>query len=305
MRWKSRVTALFIGFVVGVAIVFVFSFLMSFFENKTQDIQSTPPVKCEASFKSIDEIIAALKSDDVSVRRGVHRKLFVRPALQTTYFDYERDNEYPERAENVSWQLAQLNDGKAEAVIRFARLENPIAVVLREDDCGWFVIAVFSSWLRFDDYPSNDWFELKETIERGVFEILLRESTGDAVSYVRKVRVLKLIGDHFKQIAEVEEERIQPFENYYGKDWSNVKLISQSKLDFENPGRIKINTTEEQIKFEGEPSSQLFFSETDGTWHAKRKHWRTRNFKQMKLIEKKTGVMVWDNKSFEFRLQRQ
>jgi hypothetical protein len=52
---------------------------------------------------------------------------------------------------------------------------------LREDDCGWSVIAAFSSWLRFEDVFLGDWFELKETIERGVYEILLRDSTGDAV----------------------------------------------------------------------------------------------------------------------------
>jgi hypothetical protein len=43
------------------------------------------------------------------------------------------------------------------------------------------VIAAFSSWLRFEDVFLGDWFELKETIERGVYEILLRDSTGDAV----------------------------------------------------------------------------------------------------------------------------
>ena len=302
MRWKSRVTALLIGFVVGVAIVFVFKLLMSFFEDKKKEIQIKQQEMCESGFKSVDEIIAALQSEDVSLRRMIHKNLFVRPALQTTYFDYERDDNYPERAENVSLQYVRLDEGKPKAIIKFSRLENPVAVVLREDECGWSVIAAFSSWLRFEDVPSNNWFELKETVERGIYEILLRESTGDAVSYTRKVRLLKLIDGSFKQIAEFEEERIQPFENYNGKDWSNVKLLRQSNFDFENPGRIKIITIRTQIRFEGEPSSQMFFSEADGTWHTKRRHWRTRDFKQMKLSEEKTDVVVLDNKRLEFKL---
>lgn len=308
MRWKSRIAALLFGFAVGGAVVLVVNFIADFFKDKQQDVRAANWFRCEGeiTFKNIDEIIEALKSEDVNVRREVRKKLFVRPGLKTSYFDYERDINYPERAENVSSQFVQLDgDRRQEAIIRFARLENPVAIVLEEGTCGWQIIGTFSAWLRYEDYLYKDWFELRETVKQGVSEILLRDSTGDSTSYVRKARLLKLIDGSFKQIAEFEEENIEPFENYQGDDWSDVKLRQQSEVSFETRGQIKLKTSQEQIKYEGTPSTKVFFSESDGTWHTTRRHWRTRTFKQLIAIKEKVTTFIWNNERSEFQIERQ
>lgn len=307
MRWKSRVAALLFGFAFGGAVVLVVNLIAEFFKDKQQDVRAANWFRCEreSTFKNIDEIIAALKSDDLSVRREVRKKLFVRPILQTTYFDYERDINYPERAENISLQFVQLDgDRRQETIIRFARLENPVAIVLEEGACGWEVIGTFSAWLRNEDYPYKDWLELRETVKEGVSEILLRDSTGDSTSYFRKVRLLKLIDGGFKQVAEFEEENIEPFENYYGGDWSDVKLRHKSEVSFDKNGLIKIKVIQEQIKYEGTPSTKLFFSESDGAWHTTRRHWHTREFRQLKAIDEKVTTLIWDDKRLEFQIER-
>jgi len=305
MRWKSKIVALFVGFSVGVVVVFTFNFLKSFFESKPKPQTNVQSKQKGFRFKSIDEIIASLKSEDVSVRHSIHKKLFVNPALLTNYYDYQRDSAYPERAENISWQSAQLDDGNAEAIIRFTRLENPVAIILRQDDCGWRVIAAFSAWLRFEDYPYTVWFGLRESTTRGVYEILLRDSTGDSVSYQRKARLLKLIEGRFQQVAEFEEESISSVENYQGEDWADVKILRQSTANFENPKRIEINTTEEIIKFEGKPKQQNYFSESDGAFHTMRSRWRTASFKRIKFIEENKYVLVWDENDKMFRREGQ
>lgn len=307
MKWKPRVTALLAGFLVGVLIVFVFSVVANFFrkEKTFVKVSKQTETNCDAGFKSIDEIIAALKSEDVSVRRDIRKKLFVRPSVQTNYYDFKRDNEYPERAENLSTQFVQLDkDESKEAIIRFVRLEHPVAIVLKEDSCGWNVFAVFSAWLRFEEYPYGDWLELHETVECGVYEILLRESTGDATSYFRKARLLKLIDGNFKQIAEIEEENIQPLENYKGADWSDVKQRSQNIPSFENIGRIKIKSTKDEIKHNGASETYLFFSEMDGSWHTARRHWRTRSYELLKKNSATNKELIWNNQRADFQTEK-
>ncbi len=305
MRWKSKITALFVGFLVGVLIVFAFNLMKGFFESKPKPQISVQPKQEEVCFKSIDEIIGSLKSEDAGVRHAIHKKLFVNPALQTNYYDYERDSAYPERAENVFWQSVQFDDGKDEAIIRFTRLENPVAIILRQDDCGWRVIGTFSAWLRFEDYPYTVWFGLREATKRGVYEILLRDITGDSVSYQRKARLLKLIDGRFQQVAEFEEESISSVDNYQGEDWADVKRLRQSKANFENPKRIEINTTEEIIKCEGKPKMQNYFSESDGSFHTMRRHWRTASFKRLRFIKENNYVLIWDENEKMFLRKEQ
>ena len=82
--------------------------------------------------------------------------------------------------------------------------------MFKKKSCGWRLLTAVSSWLRFEDYPYENWLTLAETIEPGVHQLLIRESYGDASSYIRKARLLRLNGDALTQIAEIEEESIQP-----------------------------------------------------------------------------------------------
>src|SRR5262249_38339001 len=146
-------------------------------------------------------------------------RLLLRPDISTVYYDYERDIEYPERVDRARLEYVQFDDSEeSEALLTFVRFEHPMAVVLKKNVCGWQVAGALSSWLRFEDYPYTDWLSLPQTIKPGVHELLVRDSSGDASSYLRKARLLRLDHGAFKQIAELDEESINPVAGYSNSD---------------------------------------------------------------------------------------
>ena len=210
-HWISRLSAFLTGFGLGLVLFLIVSFGLGLLRSHRQtSTRREPPGQhvCGAadSFASPEEILAALKSDDVLVRREVFRRLFLRPGVATTYYDYERDRDYPERAERAGVKYVNLDDqSEAESVLTFMRYENPVALILKKEKCGWRLVGALGAWLRFEDYPYQDWLETPETVTRGVHEILLRESTGDATRYARKARLLKLLDGALVQVAEFSE----------------------------------------------------------------------------------------------------
>ncbi|HYY41421.1 MAG TPA: hypothetical protein VE775_01740, partial [Pyrinomonadaceae bacterium] len=195
-HWRSRLTAFLIGFSLSLCAVFSYSFIAGLFAGTPRRAAPVAQAGCvaEVYFADPDAILAALKSEDVSVRRDVFRRLFLRPGVATIYYDYERDREYPERAVEARVRYVNLDDdAEPEALLTFVRFAQPVALVLQRDACGWQLRGALSAWLRYEDYPYRDWLELPELVKAGTHEILLRESTGNATSYVRKARVLKLL----------------------------------------------------------------------------------------------------------------
>src|ERR1051326_8468035 len=188
-NWKWRLIAFLTGFGIGLTLFLVLSFVISLVMPQSQHTSRRASLNqhgCTAAdvFSSPEEILAALKSEDVSVRREVFRRLFLRPKVSTIYYDYERDRDYPERAERAELKYLKLDDkSDDEALITFVRYENPRALILKRNECGWQLVAGLSAWLRFEDYPYLDWLETPETVKHGVHEILVHESSGDALRY--------------------------------------------------------------------------------------------------------------------------
>jgi len=314
-HWKSRLTAFLIGFGIGLALFLIVSFIVGFLRSRLQTStrqEALGQQGCVAgeSFSSPEEILASLKNEDVSVRREVFRRLFLYPGVTTTYYDYERDRDYPERVERAELKYVNLDDHKdEEAVLTFMRYENPVALILKKDECGWRLVGAPSAWLRFEDYPYQGWLEMPETLKRGTHEILLRESTGDATRYVRNARLLKLIDGALVQVAEFTEENIKPAEGYAKADWSDVKQRDTTRHSFlpETNGeksRLRIETQEELIKYSGSPAAYTYWLETDGAWHVARKQWRTRDAKRLRLLNTRTRELVWDEQRNKFIEER-
>lgn len=314
-RWKWRLIAFLTGLLLGLALFLLVSFLNSLFRshsrNATRAEQFTKH-DCDPSdsFQSPEEILAALKNEDVAIRREVFRKLFLRPGVTTIYYDYERDRDYPERAERAELRYVNLDDESGnEAVITFVRYENPVALVLKKDRCGWHLVGALSAWLRFEKYPYQDWIEMPETVKPGVHEILVRESSGDSVRYSRNARLLKLIDGSLVEVAEFTEESIRPLEDYREVDWNDVKRLKTTHSTFipESEGssaRIGLETKEEIIKYSGSPPACTFWLETDGAWHAARQHWRERAMKRIQSVYTLTRELVWDNARKRFIEER-
>ena len=306
MRWKSRFTAFVICFAIGLVAAVIVATILSRYSRKQTERPTIPACATSDYFNSPEEVLAALKSPEVNVRRMIFSRALLRPDISTIYYDYERDFNYPERADRARVQYVQLdNSPEAEAVLTFVRFERPLALVFRKHSCGWKLVTVLSSWLRFEDYPYENWLSLPETIEPGIRQILIRDSDGDATSYIRKARLLRLNGDVLTQVAEIEEERIEPMGGYDGSDYGDVKRHRVNKYSFwsgsagEAP-RIRSDVTDEIIKLKGTVPRYSYWLETDGSWHARESNWSRRPATREKLLSVSQEDLVWNSQEGRF-----
>jgi hypothetical protein len=305
MRWKSRLIAFIVCFVVGFAAAVLLGRdrIWEFLRR-----QQTRTAACGPAdyFNSPEEVLAALKNPEVNVRRNVFNRLLLRPDVRTVYYDYERDLNYPERADRARLQYVQLDDSpEEEALLTFVRFEHPVALVFKKESCGWQLISALSSWLRFEDYPYENWLSLCEAIEPGIRQIVIRDSYGDSSSYVRKARLLRLKGNALTQIAEIEEEVIEPVSGYDGSDWSNVKRhrVNRYVFAYEREGEganIGNQVTEEIIKLDGAVPRYSYWLETDGSWHARESNWNRRAATRVKLLRESTEILWWNSQEGRF-----
>jgi hypothetical protein len=305
MRWKSRLTAFVACFVVGFVLAAIVAGLLRR-SNQERNEQSVSPCATGDYFNQPEEVLSALKSPEVDARRAMFAHLLLRPDIRTIYYDYERDLNYPERADRARLQYVQLDDSPGqEALLTFVRLEHPIALVFRKQSCGWRLVAAAGSWLRFEDYPYENWLSLVETIAPGIHQLLVRESHSDATSYVRKARVLRLTGDVLKQVAEFEEEAIEPVSGYSGADWNDVKRhrLKTCVFSYASAGdgaNITCNTNEENIELKGPAPYYSYWLETDGSWHARQSNWHRRVAKRAVPLGASKEVLVWNSQEGRF-----
>jgi hypothetical protein len=179
-----------------------------------------------------------------------------------------------------------------------------MALIFTRESCGWKLAAALSSWLRFEDYPYDNWLTLPTTIKSGIHELLVRDSNGDAMSYVRKARLLRLDRGHLVQIAEFDEEILEPVKEYEGHDWSDLKLKHSSSVTFSAAGAnsaIQIDTTRSLIKLRGPIPFYSYWLETDGTWHAKRRNWNARSSEVIEKMGASRKNLVWNASEGRFQ----
>ena len=309
--WKTRAVVFAICFGLGLLAALAYGLLAGLFgpgrkSPATQTSAGEAACGGDEYFAQPEDILKALKSEEVGVRREMFRRLFLRPGIATVYYDYERDRDYPERADQSRLRYVNLDQETGpEALLTFVRLEHPVALVLKKRPCGWKLIAALSAWLRLEQYPYDNWIETVETVEPGVSELLLRESSGDATYYVRKAHLLKLVDDSLRQVAEFEEELVRPLENYNADDWSVVRQSRVSRYDITRgsegvPARLSITTTDEVIKYTGSAPLFTYWLETDGAWHAARRHWRTSPARRVRRLGTSTERLVWNEHEKRF-----
>jgi len=295
MRWKSRLTAFTICFVIGLAAALIIGVIVRRQRHRQRQTQIT---RCAIDdyFNRPEEVLAAIKSDEVDVRRAMFKRLLLRPEITTIYYDYERDLNYPERVDRARLEYVQLDDtSETEALLTFVRLEHPTALVFSRESCGWKLVGALSSWLRFEDYPYDNWLTLPATIKPGIHELLVRDSNGDATSYVRKARLLRLDHGRLAQIAEFDEEILEPVKEYVGYGWNDVKRKQSRNVTF-SPGDnpvIQIETTTSFIKLRGSIPSYSYWSETDGVWHAAKRNWSARSSRVIEVLSVSKQPLAW------------
>jgi hypothetical protein len=298
MRWKSRFVAFTVCFAIGFVVAAIVAGILSR-KQKRQSHSTTSPCETADYFNSPEEVLAALKSPEVEVRRAIFKQLLLRPDVATVNYDYERDLNYPERPDRARLQYVQLDDSpETEALLTFVRFEHPMALVFKKKSCGWYLVTALSTWLRFEDYPYDNWLSLPQAIEPGVHQLLVRDSDGDSTSYMRKARLLRLNGDALMQVAEIEEEVIEPVSGYAGPDWSNVKRHRVNKYRFQDNRAfqgacITNEVTEEIIKLNDDAPRYSYWLEPDGSWHTLQSSWNRRGGTRVKLLGVSTKVLSW------------
>src|ERR1044071_1811625 len=96
MRWKSRATAFTICFAIGLAAAFIIAALIR--QRHRQPQTQLMPCQVDDYFHRPEDVLAAIKRDEVDVRREMFKRLLLRPDISNVYYDYERDLNYPERS---------------------------------------------------------------------------------------------------------------------------------------------------------------------------------------------------------------
>jgi hypothetical protein len=298
MRWKPRFIAFIVCFAIGFLVAaIVAAILRRHFSRRLSEPASTSSL-CVTNnyFNSPEEVLAALKSPEVNARKRIFSQLLLRPDIGTIYYDYERDLNYPERVDRARLEYVQFDDtSETEALLTFVRLEHPTALVFSRESCGWKLVGALSSWLRFEDYPYDNWLTLPATIKPGIHELLVRDSNGDATSYVRKARLLRLDHGRLAQIAEFDQEILEPVKEYVGYGWNDVKRKQSRNVTF-SPGDnpvIQIETTTSFIKLRGSIPSYSYWSETDGVWHAAKRNWNARSARVIEVLSVSTQPLAW------------
>ena len=307
MRWKSRAVSFVVCFAIGFLVAAIVAAILSRFRPTQNESSAVSPCATADYFNSPEEVLAALKDTEVSVRRNMRGRLLLRPDMATVYYDYERDFNYPERADRAQLRYDQLDESpEHEAILTFVRFEHPIALVFKKKSCGWQLVAALSSWLRFEDYPYENWLTLREAIEPGIRQLLVRESYADALSYTRKARLLRLKGDALVQVVELDEETIRPLKRPNETNWSGVKYRTTSEFVFspvsENEGaHIDQSTEQEFIEFEGPAPQYNYWLESDGSWHVRKSHWNRRPAAQIEKPWYRGRRYWWDPQEGRFR----
>ena len=305
MRWKTRAFAFMTCFVIGFLVAAIVAAILSRRSRKHLPATSSP---CAAAddFNSPEEVLSALKDPEVNVRSAMRKRLLLRPDVATVYYDYERDSNYPERADRAHIHYVQLDDSPdKEAVLTFVRFEHPMALVFKKETCGWRLVAAVSTWLRFEGYPYENWLSLVQAIDPGTYQLLVRDSYGDSNSYVRKARLLRLNGDVLTQVAEFEEESLQPVAGYEGSDWNDVKRHRVNKYNFTTDiayqgAAINSELTEEIVKLNGSAPQYSYWLETDGSWHARQSNWNRRPATRVKLLGVSRETLGWNSQEGRF-----
>lgn len=304
-RWKSRLVSWLVGFLIGLLVVFAVHFILGLLVARRATRPAPAPQRAtgcadERQGFAPEEVLRAIQSTEVGVRREMFRRLAVQPGAPSNFYDFARDADYPARADDAQLRFVNLDETpEDEALITFVRWENPVAVVLSRAECGWRVVKILSAWLRFEDSPYRDWLELPPLFAGGRHAILMRESEGDATRYTRNVLVLRLNGGRLERVAEFTEESIAPVEGYAGRDWPEVKERTTRRYAFQaaagkEPARIVLESKREVVRYEGVAPARVYWGESDGAWHTARAHWRTRPFVTLKTLGTQTERLTWD-----------
>lgn len=249
------------------------------------------------NYHSPEFVISLISHSEPIIRQEIFRELFLRPTKNNTYYDYQRDLDYPERADNITLDYVQLDKAQPKAaIIKFIHLGMPSAIVMQKQQEGWIVLDTFSAFGKFWENNYTDWLRTESLIETGVCEILIKEATSDNSSYSSKLVIFKLIDNKLTKVGEILVEQVLP--RYTNNKYiPNEKLLSYISYQaiYQPIPCIKLTQEHSIIEYIGEISTHKYWSDIDLCWHTAKQHWHNRPYKTTESISFSQRFLQWDN----------
>ncbi len=309
LKWfYPRLLTFSICFTLGtLAVVIVFSPSSSKETNLSSQLIVNQQVakQSEQSFKtypSPEFIIEQITSNEPIIRRNIYKELFLKPTKTTTYYDFERDLDYPERADNVKLNYVNLNKySPKEAIITFNHLRVHTAIVMQKQQAGWIVIETLSALEQMPDTKLEDWLQPISLVETNVSELLLKKVTGDNSSYYSEFGILKLINGQLVQVGTIPIETIKPQINNL-PNWQNIKSLNSTtyQISTKLPTTITLRSTRSIVEYNNTIPQYSYWSDIDNSTHTYKGSWHNSSYKMLNFIEQHQNVLEWDNQQQRF-----
>lgn len=297
----SRLFAFTFCFMLGSLIAILIVQTPDKLQISSKELVNVQNITVKKAYPSPEHIISLITHPEPIIRRGIYGELFLRPNKDNIYYDYQRDVEYPERADNVKLEYVKLDKISETAIIKFVHLGNPSAIILQKQINGWVVIDCFSSWEKSFDKNLDNWLQTISLIEPDIYEILVREVTTDASSYHSQLTIFKLVNNQLKKVGELPELVVKQHPNNK-ENWADIKnltITSYQKPNSSNPNFL-LNIKQEIIQYIGEVPEYIYWSDVDNSWHTAKQHWHNRPYKVLEVVGQKEVVLQWSSEKQYF-----
>jgi hypothetical protein len=142
-----------------------------------------------------------------------------------------------ERARDVRLAFIQLDDDAAEeAVLQFDDGRGVAAVVLDARGAGWEIAGKFNDWWNYKPAHADRFIELRETVDGGVKDLLVRTHGGGTEEETIDVELFRMRAGKLIPVWKANEYSYK-MEHPSGKAATSVSVVA-----FPEPGRAVVRT---------------------------------------------------------------
>lgn len=304
--WKwfyPRLLTFSICFTLGVIAVLI---MLSSTTKQVNLSSSTKPIVEQSqlvkTYQNPEYIIKLITSSEPIIRRNIYKELFLAPKKTNIYYDYQRDLEYPERADNVNLQYVNLDkDNKKEAIITFNHLRTPTAIIMQKQNEGWIVVDTLSALGQMADTKLEDWLQTVSLIEPNSCELLIKKAAEDNSSYHSEFHILKLINGQLAKVGVIPIEDIQPYLNNQS-NWQDIKHLTKTtyKISTNLLATITLSTNDSIVEYDGTIPKYTHWSDIDNSTHAYNGNWYNRSYHVLYFHEDRQNILEWDSQQQKF-----
>ncbi|MBI4851233.1 MAG: hypothetical protein HY819_05345 [Acidobacteria bacterium] len=310
----SRLLAFSLSFSFGLVLVILIANLLTSLSTPTSvPVIKKMPREQEAkeqqmaikTYPSPEYVISLITHNEPAIRRAIYKEIFLRPNKDSIYYDYLRDLDFPERADNVKLDYVKLDkEHSRAAIIKFLHLANPTIIVMQKvEENQWIVLDILSTREKF--YSDEDWAYTVSLVEPGIYEILINQATSDTTSYESQFIIFKLINNKLVKVGVLLQTKfIATPSQKLDKDWLNKAEIleryqSHLQIAYSPKPTLKIDTYKSIVKLTGLKETKRW-SDIDLCWHISELAPHNRRYETLNFISYSQSFLVWDSQLQRF-----